>query len=710
MAAGFSISIGAIDNVTKVVNRINNTLGAQQKRFSQLSAPIRRLTSSFKELGEKTGLNNLSKAFTPIANGAKRAASAVTSLIAPLGALTSAASIAGVSALVTQWSNFGRSLNNNAQLLNTSTKRLQTFESVGQQFGMNAGDMTSSIDTLGHSMQDALMGRAPEAAQILSSLGINFRKTQFQAISGAEGFDRVRDAISKITDPQMRLAAAQKIFGDNARSLMPILSATTEEYAEYQKQAESYVLGPEQTEGANAFARSLNLLQQSVSHFTNSLSAGLAPIIQPIIEQLRTFIDLWSQPDNIKIVVDYIKEFGVYALNAVKTINDIVQSFGGWINVIKALAAIQIMTWVTGLAVALAPLIGIIAALTTGFITLTVAMLSNPVGLVIAGVVALGVAAYELYEHWEPVKKFFIGLWDSILGVFDRAWKKITGMFSRMKWFTDKLGITSSDNTVTSNTLGETAPGQVQGGGMYAPGGDGGAYIPGTSGGPVQPSTPFKGSQNEYYQKRYDELLAAAKERGVPNPEVVARLGAAQSSQETGYGQHYVGNNMFGIKAGAGQSSVTAGTDEVINGQRVHVDQNFAAYQSQSDSSKDYIDFLMRNKRYQGILNAKTDDEAIAALKSSGYATDPNYADSIRGIESHAMASRTNSFVAQPPPQAGSPAGPVTAGTAPNGQVQVTVSLTGAPPGTTATASAQGSGIKVEPPRVSAMALVAPVT
>ena len=47
---------------------------------------------------------------------------------------------------------------------------------------------------------------------------------------------------------------------------------------------------------------------------------------------------------------------------------------------------------------------------------LNLAMSLNPVGLVIMGVAALIAIGYELYMHWEEVKTFFVGMWESPAG------------------------------------------------------------------------------------------------------------------------------------------------------------------------------------------------------------------------------------------------------------------------------------------------------
>ncbi|MBM3618929.1 MAG: hypothetical protein FJX23_10370, partial [Alphaproteobacteria bacterium] len=43
----------------------------------------------------------------------------------------------------------------------------------------------------------------------------------------------------------------------------------------------------------------------------------------------------------------------------------------------------------------------------------------NPIGLIITGIVALGVAAYMLIKHWDKVKTFFADLWDGIKTAFE---------------------------------------------------------------------------------------------------------------------------------------------------------------------------------------------------------------------------------------------------------------------------------------------------
>ncbi len=107
---------------------------------------------------------------------------------------------------------------------------------------------------------------------------------------------------------------------------------------------------------------------------------------------------------------------------------------------------------------------------------------------------------------------------------------------------------------------------------------------------------------------------------------------AAQAILETGGGLHFVGNNLFGIKANGKKSkfwngdAINATTNEVINGNTETLSQAFRAYKSPVDSIKDHSEFLKQNPRYKNVFGAASPEAQAAALQSAGYATDPVYA------------------------------------------------------------------------------------
>jgi hypothetical protein len=149
----------------------------------------------------------------------------------------------------------------------------------------------------------------------------------------------------------------------------------------------------------------------------------------------------------------------------------------------------------------------------------------------------------------------------------------------------------------------------------------------------------------------YNNLYDSAVRRGVTNPEVIAQLGASQTSLETGYGRSMAGNNAFGIKGVGTAGTTEAATQEFVNGQMINTRQGFRKYNTVEESADDYIDFLQKNPRYKDVLAASNIQDAIAAQGKTGYATDPDYAKKLQWISNKyggEMPTQMASAVQQP--------------------------------------------------------------
>lgn len=114
----------------------------------------------------------------------------------------------------------------------------------------------------------------------------------------------------------------------------------------------------------------------------------------------------------------------------------------------------------------------------------------------------------------------------------------------------------------------------------------------------------------------------------------------AQTLLETG-GNIPSWNNIVGYKVGSGRytdywkgASVSTTTWEVYDGVRYdNVKANWRAYDTIEDSLKDQaLLFLNNRSRYQPVIDAKTPEAQARALQSSGYATDPQYANKLLSI------------------------------------------------------------------------------
>nr|WP_236851756.1 glucosaminidase domain-containing protein [Candidatus Sodalis pierantonius] len=137
-------------------------------------------------------------------------------------------------------------------------------------------------------------------------------------------------------------------------------------------------------------------------------------------------------------------------------------------------------------------------------------------------------------------------------------------------------------------------------------------------------------AQTQLYTSLYDQQLAQ---------DLTARgVGLAQAALESGWGARKIrtahgapSHNLFGIKADAGWrgESTQITTTEWVDGVMQKVKAKFRVYASYGEALRDYTRLLTENTRYRRVMQASTPEQAARSLQSSGYATDPHYADKL---------------------------------------------------------------------------------
>ena len=147
--------------------------------------------------------------------------------------------------------------------------------------------------------------------------------------------------------------------------------------------------------------------------------------------------------------------------------------------------------------------------------------------------------------------------------------------------------------------------------------------------------TPQPRQSTTYANK--DEFLAAmtpvakevAEDLGISHKIVLA-----QAALESGWGSKVKGNNLMGIKSHGETGGVDVVTHEIVNGKKVKITDSFRQYDSPEDSIRGYGKFLKANSRYKYFLRAgaESEDAQLSALQTSGYATDPMYAQKLKNI------------------------------------------------------------------------------
>lgn len=182
-------------------------------------------------------------------------------------------------------------------------------------------------------------------------------------------------------------------------------------------------------------------------------------------------------------------------------------------------------------------------------------------------------------------------------------------------------GISGPTSTATMGTLG--GPSTVSGVGP-------GVSTVDTS--TVSPATGFSSPQEAYA----GHIASTAMSMGMN--ETQAGLAAAQASVETGFGEHSVGNNHFGIKSETGPT-VAATTQEHGPQGFYSTVESFAAFADPSESVEAYGQMMSEN--FSQAFTAESIADAIAGLDDGtygSYATDPGYQGKVAAVYSNVVA------------------------------------------------------------------------
>lgn len=113
---------------------------------------------------------------------------------------------------------------------------------------------------------------------------------------------------------------------------------------------------------------------------------------------------------------------------------------------------------------------------------------------------------------------------------------------------------------------------------------------------------------------------------------ILASLTAAQGFIESNKGNSGLtvkANNLFGIKGHYNGQSVNMLTTEYINGVKKRVYADFRKYPSWQESVNDHSAMFNRMKRYENLRNCQDYEEACMNVQKDGYATVPDYAQTL---------------------------------------------------------------------------------
>ncbi len=369
MAAGYSVVISASDRATATINKVNAALAGTL-------APVTRLGAALSKLGDTTGANRLGAGLVNLERQAVRAADGMARILPALGAITGAASLAGLARLTNQWAEFGDKLGFASQRIGVSTQQLQSLQGAARLAGASSEAMTGGLRGLQQTLQDAVGGRNNEAVRYFNKLGLSFRDADNNARGVLDVLPELADKIAAIKNPQLQAMVATQMFGSAAEDLLPLLRQGSAGLRRLSDEAAKYGLMTDAgRESARGFAAAQVRLGLAVEGLGGKVAEKLVPVLIPLLDRLSGWIGAHSG-EIVAFLERVGTAFGAWVSNGglqatltrlgefATKVDGIVTTIASWQTAAEVLLAFMAGRWALGMVGSIARVTGALGDMT----------------------------------------------------------------------------------------------------------------------------------------------------------------------------------------------------------------------------------------------------------------------------------------------------------------------------------------------------------
>lgn len=394
-----SIVLRTVDKATAKIKAVNDRLDA-------ITKPIRDFKEQLGELREKSGLDDVIGGF----KGVGSAIAGVLSKLALIGGVVAGA-VAGMMSLIDQFDALG----DLSDKIGIGADAIAQIRYAAARSGVDVAKLDMGLGNLSKNLGLARAGTG-SLAMFLGKVSPALLKQVKAAKSNEEAFALLADAMAKLKDPAKRAALAQQAFGD--ASLAPLLargSAGIKELREHYAE----LAGPQAAAVAAAgeFGDSMDELHATTDGIKAALVEGLAPALKVIVDRLREWFS--SHRADVK---EWASALGKRLPGAAAAL---VSAFRKVLDTIRPF--VDSTTKLKVIAVALAGVI--VGPLISSIVSLGIALLTTPVGWIVAGIAAIAAGAYLIIKHWDGIKEFFADLWNGVKIAFSAFWGFVKDVF-----------------------------------------------------------------------------------------------------------------------------------------------------------------------------------------------------------------------------------------------------------------------------------------
>jgi hypothetical protein len=296
----------------------------------------------------------------------------------------------------------GSALNDMSDRTGVSVEQLSSLGYAADQTGTSMEAVEGGLRRLARFSQTASEG-GKAAVDTLADLGLQSKA--LEGLTPDQQFLLIAEALDKVADPGKRAALAMEVFGKNGTSLLPMMKGGSKALQDYAAHAAKLglIISTEDAKAADEFGDTLGDLWKVMKMSAFSIGASLAPALQWLAATLASGlarVNAWIREHRLIVIIAASAATAVIALGVAMYGLGVVMSGLGF-----ALVAVKAVLSVIG---------GLMA------------VLASPIGLVIAGVLALGAVLVWFTGVGSTVVDFLAGVWKTLKDDALKAFKGIS--------------------------------------------------------------------------------------------------------------------------------------------------------------------------------------------------------------------------------------------------------------------------------------------
>jgi hypothetical protein len=397
-------------NVFGLVFKID---ASDQKKFGQIQKQVNSLSSSMnKNLGGSfLNLKNLATGFFGVMAASK------------------------VASEIKEFATEGDRLAKTSKVIGVTIGTLQELEYVAGQAGASAGSVTSAYENMNKSLGQAKSGTG-RLNTFLQKSNSQLLGQVKNAKSSEEAFDLLANALANETDVSKRQALATAAFGGAASDMIKFTSGGADSINQLREAKRRYgLMSDEAAKESERFNDNMDNLSQA----TKGLAfTALGPLLPKLADMFASLSELVvANKDVIASALDTFFTVLQVAVSVVVTLFDtgLIPALGGAYLAFVALRTIVLTSQAVWAAytVLQTAASGSTLLMLKSWLALNAAFLMSPIGLIIAGIIALVAVGYLIYKNWDSIVKIAMELWEWIKKLAAIVWDNLVQAFEYLK-------------------------------------------------------------------------------------------------------------------------------------------------------------------------------------------------------------------------------------------------------------------------------------